>query len=93
MRDGKVVLELPPISDTAYAAPETLRGSGDRRSDVWSLGVMLWEALAHVRMFEATTEHALRIAVETAEILPVNEMNANVPARRAALRCRHLKPS
>ncbi len=85
MRDGNVVLELPPISNTAYTAPERLRGAGDRRSDVWSLGVMLWEALAHVRLFEATTEHALRIAVETAEIVPVNEMNANVPAELGAI--------
>ena len=86
MRGGDVVLDLPRVGSIAYTAPERLRGgSGDRRSDVWSLGVMLWEALAHVRLFEGTTDEALRKAVESAEIVPVNEMNANVPAELGAI--------
>ena len=86
MRDGNVVLDLPGTGSIAYTAPERLRGgSGDRRSDVWSLGVMLWEAPAHVRLFEGTTDEALRKAVETAEIVPVNEMNANVPSELGAI--------
>ncbi len=86
MRDGNVVLDLARGASIAYTAPERLRGgSGDRRSDVWSLGVMLWEALAHVRLFEGTTDEALRKAVETAEIVPVNEMNANVLAELGAI--------
>jgi serine/threonine-protein kinase len=86
MRDGNVVLDLPQGGSIAYTAPERLHGgAGDRRSDVWSLGVMLWEALAHVRLFEGTTDEALRKAVETAEIVPVNEMNANVPSELGAI--------
>jgi len=86
MRDGDVVLELPASGALAYTAPERLRGgAGDRRSDVWSLGVMLWEALAHVRLFEGTSDEALQKAIETTEIVPVNEMNANVPAELGAI--------
>jgi serine/threonine-protein kinase len=40
-----------------YMAPEKLRGHpGDRRSDVWSLGVVLWEALTLRRLFRAGSE-------------------------------------
>lgn len=36
----------------AYMAPEHLDGVGtDRRADIWSLGVVLWESLARDRLF------------------------------------------
>lgn len=36
----------------AYAAPERLAAKAvDRRADVWSLGVILWEAIAGARLF------------------------------------------
>ncbi|MFO0725286.1 MAG: protein kinase [Myxococcota bacterium] len=41
----------------AYMAPEHLRGSPiDRRADVFSLGVVLWEALAGKRLFKAKSD-------------------------------------
>lgn len=42
----------PPQSD--YLAPEVLLGdaSADSRADVYSIGVMLWEALSGARLFE-----------------------------------------
>ncbi|MEJ7598845.1 MAG: hypothetical protein WKG01_13135, partial [Kofleriaceae bacterium] len=44
---GDVVLQLPASGAVAYSSPERLRGAeGDRRSDVFSLGALLWEALA-----------------------------------------------
>ncbi len=37
----------------SYMAPEKLKGgSGDRRSDIWSLGCVLWEALTLRRLFK-----------------------------------------
>lgn len=49
----------------AYMSPEQLRiGPGvDRRSDVYSLGVALFEALAHRRPFEAPTRQGLFDAI------------------------------
>src|SRR5204862_8143645 len=57
---GAVTLELPGAALVGYSAPERLRGSpGDRRSDVFSLGVLLWEALAHERLFEGASDDAV----------------------------------
>jgi serine/threonine-protein kinase len=35
----------------AYSSPEQLRGAATRKSDIYSLGVVLWELLAGQRMF------------------------------------------
>ncbi|MFT3927907.1 MAG: protein kinase [Myxococcales bacterium] len=54
----------------AYMAPEQMRGVGvDRRADVWSLGVVLWEALAQRRLFKRDTEAETVLAV-THDALP-----------------------
>ena len=44
--DGNVDLEAPPSRHTPPRR-SCAAVAGDRRSDVFSLGVMLWEALAH----------------------------------------------
>src|SRR3954463_8054217 len=49
--DG-IALDLMAPSATAYQPPEKLEGKpGDRRADVFALGVVLWEALTHERLF------------------------------------------
>jgi serine/threonine-protein kinase len=41
----------------SYIAPEQLHGeSADRRADVWSMGVTLWECLAGRRLFRGQSE-------------------------------------
>jgi serine/threonine-protein kinase len=47
-----------------FAAPEQLRGRTlDRRADLWSLGVVLWEMLAKRRLFAQKDEVALVDAI------------------------------
>jgi hypothetical protein len=85
--DGSIAFAAAAVSPR-YLAPEKLRGgSGDRRSDVFTLGVMLWEVLAHEQLFAGDDEAARRAVLEAA-IPPPSELNANVPAELDAI-CKH----
>ena len=71
-----------------YTAPERLRGNaGDRRTDVFALGIVLWEVLAHERLFDGRDDEAIKQAVLTGAFRPPSELNANVPSELDAI-CR-----
>ncbi len=40
----------------AYLSPEQVHGEASRRSDIFSAGIVLWEALAGERLFDAPSE-------------------------------------
>ena len=64
----------------SYMAPEKLRGgAGDRRSDIWSLGCVLWEALTLRRLFRGGTEAETVRQVLQGEILAPSQVNPEVP--------------
>ncbi len=56
----------------SYMAPEKLKGgAGDRRSDIWSLGCVLWEALTLRRLFKGGNDaETMRQVLETEIALP-----------------------
>lgn len=64
-----------------YMAPEKLRGDGgDARCDLFSLGVVLWEALTLRRLFRASSEiEAIQQVLEEPIPLP-SQVNGEVPA-------------
>ncbi len=66
------------VGTLAYSAPEQHRGEADIRSDIFSLGVVLFEMLAGQKPFEAATPPQLmaRVAEEPA---PLAEL-AHLPA-------------
>ncbi|MDQ3038151.1 MAG: protein kinase, partial [Myxococcota bacterium] len=75
----------------AYMAPEQATGKPlDRRADVWSLGVLLWELLAGKRLFERDNEAATLMAVVHGEIPPLRDVRPELPADVAALVTRTL---
>jgi serine/threonine-protein kinase len=64
-----------------YMAPEKLRGdAGDRRSDIWSLGCVLWEALTLRRLFKGATDTDTMQQVLSSPILAPSQVNGDVPA-------------
>lgn len=89
--NGEVALEPATKEAPGYSAPEQINGSaGDRRSDVFSLGAVMWEALTHQRLFDAMNDAAVRAAVLDREIQSPAEVNANIPAELSAICMRAL---
>jgi len=79
-----------------YAAPEVVRGElGDPRSDLYSLGIVFYEALAGRRPFVADSAlEVLRMQSES-EPEPLRKLNKKVPAEleRIVLRLLRRDPS
>jgi serine/threonine-protein kinase len=74
--DARQVVGTPP-----YMPPELLRGEGyDARSDIYSLGVTLFELLTGRRPFEARDGVALTAAILTAPTPRPRSVAADVPA-------------
>jgi formylglycine-generating enzyme required for sulfatase activity len=72
----------------AYMSPEQLAGSSvpvDRRTDVYSLGVTLFECLTLERPFDAPTRQALYQAIVTREPRSVRSLNPAIPRNLAVV--------
>lgn len=64
----------------AYIAPEQARAeSYDRRADLWSMGVTLWELAAGRRLFKGPNEVATLQAALSAPIPRIDEVRQRVP--------------
>jgi hypothetical protein len=74
-----------------YMAPEKLRGEpGDRRSDIFSLGVVLWEALTLRRLFRGATEADTVQQVLAMELPGPSRVNGDCPPELDAIVLRAL---
>ncbi|MGH7193669.1 MAG: WD40 repeat domain-containing serine/threonine protein kinase, partial [Candidatus Saccharimonadales bacterium] len=68
-----------------YMAPEQLKGWAEVRTDVWGLGVTLYELLTLQRAFSGSTQQAVYQAIERDEPTPPRRLIANVPRDLAAI--------
>ncbi|RKH76598.1 serine/threonine protein kinase, partial [Corallococcus sp. AB045] len=76
----------------AYMSPEQARGENvDVRTDVFALGVVLWELLTGGRLFQGDSEIAVLRAVQESSIVPPARLNPDVPPDLDAAICRALE--
>lgn len=70
----------------SYMSPEQILGQlVDRRSDVFSLGIVLWETLAAERLFSRETDFMTFTAITEAQIPPIEEVRPEVGEALAAV--------
>jgi len=74
-----------------YCAPEQIEGGAiDRRTDVFCLGIALWECLTGARLFDASTDAATIDAVRSRPIEPPSALRPEIPAEIDAITLRAL---
>ena len=69
-----------PIGSPGYMAPEVVLGEpGSRRSDIYALGLILYEMVTGVRAYSADTALAVVVQQVNAPLTPPREVNRRVP--------------
>ncbi|MFC1559323.1 protein kinase [Gemmatimonadota bacterium] len=74
------------LGTIAYMAPEQARGeAADQRSDIWSLGTVIYELLSGIPAFQGETEASIINAILHNEPIPLEEYCEEIPLKLEAI--------
>ena len=96
MSGADLTREPRAMGTIAYMSPEQTYGLDvDRRTDIWSLGVLLYEMLTGCRPFRGDTPGRLLYDIRYSEPVAVQELRPDTPAAVVALvgRCLEKTPA
>jgi len=84
------------LGTAAYMSPEQAQGAAtDHRTDIWSLGVLMYEMVTGQRPFKSEYESALAYSILNENPEPVTALRTGVPLKleRIILKCLEKSPS
>ena len=81
LTEGSKLTQLDTtVGTVAYMSPEQTQGSGtDHRTDVWSLGVVLYEAVTGQQPFKGDYDKAVMYSILNEEHEPITGIRAGLP--------------